>query len=283
MAPFDAALADLTSRIEAVAEGNPRYLEPMHRALTLAPDVAVERLRTLLIATHRDLEKQQMLFGEALPDDEAELTSSLREAASTRAATEYRLPYYACAERILKLASGNADQFMLLCGELFSEMQILMSVGRDPRLSFETQDRIMRAAARTFWESIPQVVPHGRAVQRLVSQIAAMARAEDTKPKLPYPPGVTGFSVWASHMEDLKASESRVDASLLALLADSVAYNVLSLDTERRSKGHDVYVFYLNRLLCAHFELSLGFGGHREQRMSELHRWAGFVNQESLL
>ena len=62
------------------------------------------------------------------------------------------------------------------------------------------------------------------------------------------------------------------------VLTSLVAHNLLSPRLDRRSKGRDCIVFYLNRLLCVHFDLPLGYGGWREKSLNDLNNWVSHGN-----
>lgn len=280
--PFEGAATVMSQEVAELTAGKARYTDASASAREQPGPLAVERLATLLVAVNRDLDRQQSLFPETMTPDEAALSPSIREGARTRAAARFKLPYYAGSERIVKLSSGNADQFMMVCGAMFSEIAVSIGVGRDPTISFERQHKLVKMVARHYWDSIPKTIPHGRRIHKFVSGLVGMAKGEDAKPNLPYPPGVTGFSIATDDVQSLKESKRERDVLVVQVLAAAVAHNVLGLDTERMSKNQSVYVFYLNRLLCAHFDLSLGYGGHREQRPNVLRSWLG-PSQEAML
>ena len=60
---------------------------------------------------------------------------------------------------------------------------------------------------------------------------------------------------------------------LYEALGAAIAYNVLTAELDRPSKGDRVMVLYLNRLLCPRFALPLGRGGFRERRLAIVAGW----------
>ena len=74
-------------------------------------------------------------------------------------------------------------------------MLVDVSLGRPPRLNVARQHRVLHQASERLWESIPRTVPNGRDVQALVREIVAISRVENAKPRMPYPPGVTGTAL----------------------------------------------------------------------------------------
>ena len=57
------------------------------------------------------------------------------------------------------------------------------------------------------------------------------------------------------------------------VLTSLVAQNLLLPRLDHRNKGRAYIVFYLNRLLCVHFNLPLGYGGWREKSLNDLNHW----------
>ena len=54
-------------------------------------------------------------------------------------------------------------------------------------------------------------------------------------------------------------------ADLRATLAALVSQNLLEPTLDHKNKGESLIIFYLNRILCAHFDLPLGYGGWRKR------------------
>ena len=63
-------------------------------------------------------------------------------------------------------------------------------------------------------------------------------------------------------------------ALLRDVLTTLVAHNLLTPRLDHRNKGREYVVFYMNRLLCAHFDLPLGYGGWRDRSLRVLSLWA---------
>ncbi len=57
------------------------------------------------------------------------------------------------------------------------------------------------------------------------------------------------------------------------LLASALAHNYLVADLDYKCKGDLWMVLNLNRLLCVHFDLPLGYGLYKERPLDELCRW----------
>ena len=276
---FPAFHAALRTRVLEASGSDARYHIWLEDADSLSGRRASVRWRELEILIARDKRRQQDLFETPLTD--ADLSdrsnSALREAADLSVATEFGLPYYAGQELLLALGSHNVEQFLNLCGALFEDLLVDISLGRKPALSAARQDRILRQASEAYWESITRTVPNGRDVRAIVTEIVRIAVEEGKKPTLPYSPGVTGTALLMSDRERLLDIDYRKTsapaARLFAALASAVAYNVITADLDRSVKGNRYMVLYLNRLLCPHFGLPLGRGAFRERRLSQMLEW----------
>lgn len=276
---FLALHAALRTRVVESSGSDARYHTWVEDADSLTGSGALVRWRELEILIARDKQRQQDLFGTPLTDADLSARSnpSLREAAALSVATEFGLPYYAGEELLLALGSHNVEQFLNLCGALFEDFIVDISLGRKPALSAARQDQILRQTSGAYWESITRTVPNGRDVRAIVTEIVRIAVEENKKPTVPYPPGVTGTALLMSDRERLLdinyRNKNALAARLFAALASAVAYNVITADLDYSVKGNRYMVLYLNRLLCPHFDLPLGRGAFRERRLSQMLTW----------
>jgi hypothetical protein len=129
-------LGKLQGRTKERAGDDPRYEVWFKEASQLGGWPAAVRWQELEVLITRDKNRQQDLFDEPLSEEEVEQRSSpaLREGAALSVAKEFGLPYYGGASAAVRLASHNAEQFLNLCGDLFAEMLVDVSIGRQPRL-----------------------------------------------------------------------------------------------------------------------------------------------------
>jgi hypothetical protein len=272
-------LETLGDRVIGLAGGQRRYSEWISSARQLSGHEAALKWRELEVLILRDQNRQQELFELELTSEDMDGRSSspLRESVSLAVTKEFKLPYYFGSGNVLKLGSHNTQQFLEVCGDLFAEMLVDVSLGRPPQISSERQDRLLFAASERFWESIPRTIPNGRDVQAVVREIAAISVEESNKPTMPYPPGVTGTSLLMSDRARLLDEKFRVRTPgaerLFAALASAVAFNVLNAELDYSVKSNQYMVLYLNRLLCPKFGLPLGFGGFRERKLSAMIGW----------
>ena len=269
----------LRTRTEGLASNDGRYDSWFKEARELTGWRAAVRWRELEIMIRRDQERQQELFDDSLGQADLEERSSpaVREGAALSVAREFGLPYYAGANIVTKLGSHNAEQFLSLCGDLFAEMLVDVSVGRQPRLDARRQHRVIKDASDRVWNAIPRTIPHGRDVQALVAEIVAIAELENSKPKMPYPPGVTGTALLMGERSQLLDGAYRQKTPgaerLFAALASAVAHNILTAELDYSVKNNRYMVLYVNRLLCPRFWLPLGYGSFRERRLHVVLDW----------
>lgn len=269
----------LRSRVEKSAEDEHRYASWFADADAMTGWKAAVRWRELEVLIHRDKRRQPGLFEEQLSSQEIRDRSSaaIREGAALAVAKEFDLPFYGGSSTLIRLASHNIEQFLNLCGDLFGEMLVDISLGRRPFLQMRRQHRVIREASERFWESIPLTVPHGRDVQALVAEIVRIAQEEGIKPSMPYPPGVTGTAMLMGERNRLLDEGYRKETPgaerMFAALASAVAHNIITAELDYSVKGGRYAVLYLNRLLCPRFYLPLGYGSFRERRLSEILGW----------
>ena len=270
----------LRQRVLALAGGSDRYIEWIADAEGLFGYAAAIRWRELEIVITRDRDRVQLELVE-LPLSEKELraqsASSIRESAALFLRQELRLPYYFGSRKSALIASQNVEQFLLLSGNLFEEMLVLLTLNQRPSLDAVSQDRIARATSETFWRAIPQRRSFGRDIQHLLLRIGNLAHRDTYRPKAPYAPGVTGTALSMRDRDRLLNPDvrSRIPGgeALFRALAGAIGHNLLTADLDRSVKNKLWMVLYLNRMLCVKFNLPLGYGGFRERSLEEMCSW----------
>jgi hypothetical protein len=190
---------------------------------------------------------------------------------------EASAPFYFGRQKLAALSSSNVDQFVELAGDLFEELTA-KSVGRrgvDAVLSAERQHAILKRAAERRWEGIPRRVPRGYEARRFLEALGAFSQSQTYRASAPYLPGVTGFGITMQDRAQLIDDSRSANAfgELRAMLAALVSQNLLEPTLDYKNKGESLIIFYLNRLLCAHFDLPLGYGGWRKKSLKELTEW----------
>lgn len=239
--------------------------------------------RALEIVMERVLRKPQKgLFDAEVPLPSEELSeqadSPVKHAAELFLAKEYGLPYYYGSARIARLASLNIEQFLGLSGAIFEEVIAaeLIRTGSTV-ISAARQHTLMKKAAQAFWNDIPNKVRHGRDVRALLDSVGRFSAWYTYRVTAPNDPGVGGTAIRMSERSlimDRHALERRPDRKRFAdLLASALAHNYLVADLDYKCKGEFWMVLNLNRLLCVHFDLPLGYGLYKERPLDELCRW----------
>jgi hypothetical protein len=254
-----------------LAQGAARDGTPRERALAW---------RELEIYTERDLAKSQTAFdfdaltGEDLGDKESSAVSAAAEIFLSR---ECKAPVYFGRQKLASLSSSNVDQFVELAGDLFEELSAKTAGRRndDTTLSAERQHEILKEAAERRWQGIPRRFPRGYEARRFLEAVGAFCQSQTFRASAPYPPGVTGFGITMQDRARLTETgrNAKVYADLRPMLAALVSQNLLEPTLDHRNKGENLLVFYMNRLLCAQFDLPLGYGGWRKKSLQELADW----------
>lgn len=204
--------------------------------------------------------------------------ASLQEAATLSMCLRNYLPYYFGSVKVASLASINVEQFLSLAAALFD---LLLNSGNLTRrqhrpLMPSAQHRLLLEQSRAYVENIRTSLPYGEDVHRLVTAVGQLCREETRRPNAPVLPGVTGISLQVQDKENLierAQSGSPRHRRLLNAVASAVAHNVLSPRSTNRHRDDDRVVFYLNRLMCPTYELPLGYGGYKPQRLERLLDW----------
>lgn len=279
-----AAASEVEARVRALARDSALFREWVHAraADDGEPWSQAVNWRALEILIERERRKpQRRLFEEGIFERdalEAQDDSTIRNAAELFLSREAKLPYYFGTQRLCALASWNVQQFLALAGDHFEEMLAGLLLRNELDLAPIRQDAIVRKASERFWVDIPRRVREGRAVQRLLDAIGAFAVTETYLPNAPYSPGVTGIAITMVDRESLRTAAEQGRPADLAFLARcmslALAHNLLEPVLDHRGQGENLMVLYLNRLLCARYNLPLGYGGYRRRKLPELAAWA---------
>jgi hypothetical protein len=248
------------------------------------PGNAMERAiqwRLLQILVIRDLRKAQSAFDfDALTVDEFDdrSGSGTDRAAEHFLRTEVKAPIYFGREVLSVVSTSNVDQYLEVAGALFEEISAKIRFRRDQLvpLSAERQDALVRGVAQERWEDIIRRLPRGIEARRLLEAIGQFCRQQTFRPSAPYAPGVTGIAITMADRKILIDSDEDEIAHFLRLrdvMTSLVAHNLLVPRLDHRNNNREYVVFYLNRLLCVHFGLPLGYGGWRAQTLRDLLFW----------
>jgi hypothetical protein len=283
---FTRVVADVTLRLQNRVSEHLQFRDWMEAraAASGTPRELAVGWRTLEILIERELRRPQKgLFEEGTPLDVGTLEKKddnpVQLAAELFLAREYNLPYYFGVEKIARLASLNIEQFLSLGGTIFEEILAaeLIRNGGGPMISAGRQHALLKRCAQSFWNDIPNKVRHGRELRAFLDSVGRFSRWYTYRATAPNDPGVGGTAIRMSErslLMDTRALSRRPDRlRFVDLLASALAHNYLVADLDYKCKGEHWMVLNLNRLLCVHFDLPLGYGLYKERPLDELCRW----------
>lgn len=284
---WDARLQDASERIrdrvEQDAAGTETFQEWIRTTKEItgsAKDIAVAWRRLEILMARQKARRQRSLFDdEALPTDELNRQSdaSVEQAAELFLSHEFGLPYYYGPERVCRLASLNIQQFLGLGGDVFEDVISAPLAKESPELTAERQHALMKRAAKRLWDEIPNRVRHGRDLRHFLKNVAEFSKWYTYRPTAPNDPGVAGTAMRMSERGQLLSGDSEPtypgSRRLADVLASALAHNLLIGEPDYNCKGERWMVLYLNRLLCVHFDLPLGYGLYKEKPLKTLLEW----------
>ena len=280
--PFEQAAENIKVSIEGKGHRIDRYQEWIDEAERFEGDTISRaiRWRTTQILIARDLAQRQTSFGfdhlTAAEFDKRD-SSGVNRAAEHFLRREIGAPIYYGKETLAAVSSANVDQYVDVAGDLFEEIAASMSGPRSAPspLSADRQHALIKGAADRRWNDIARRLPQGYDARRFLDALGAFCLSQTSRPTAPYAPGVTGFGFSMKERARLIEGDANPTAHvrLREILTTLVAHNLLEPRLDHKNKGRECVVFYLNRLLCVHFDLPLGYGGWRERSPKELSSW----------
>ncbi len=261
-----------------------RYADWLERANDspqhLNPDAFFELYITRILIA-RDVTKKQLTLelGPLSTDDlEDRESSSVKAAAEIFANYELKVPYYFGMDKLCSMATNNVEELLSLAAALYDGMKAKQVLRRQqPQLSPAEQEKRLRDAALSKINFVPRGHTEGRHAQRLLDAIGVFCRDRTFLMNAPYAPGVTGVRLANGEMEKLKKIAKGAKgpvATLARVLFECVAENLLVTRPSNPSTSREGgTVLYLNRTLCAHHGLPLGYGGWQETTVQRLLDW----------
>lgn len=282
-APLAAKCEEIEAFIVRAAGAGSRYDAWLDKART-APGSFMDRAifwRQLQIIVERDLTRSQRSFDfDVLTAEELDKRngSGVTRAAEHFLRTEIGAPVYFGREALSAVSSTNVDQYLELAGAWFEEISAKFRFRRDAPAPLSTlrQDALTRQVARERWEGLVRRLPRGVEARRLLEAIGEFCRQQTFRPTAPYAPGVTGIAITMEERRlliDSPDEEIQHFQALREVLTSLIANNLLLPQLDHQNNGKAHVVFYLNRLLCVHFGLPLGYGGWRRQTLKDLVQW----------
>jgi hypothetical protein len=135
----------------------------------------------------------------------------------------------------------------------------------------------MKGMAKQLWEEIPRKVRHGRELRQFIESVGRFAHWYTYRPTAPNDPGVTGTAIRMSERAQLLAEAISGKRKEMVRLADTLtsalAHNLLVTQLDYNCKKEKWMLLNLNRLLCVHFDLPLGYGLYKEKPLQTLCQW----------
>lgn len=287
--PFRKAIEGISSRIKNRIGEKTCYddwIESRKKSSGTPREQAIA-WQILEIMIERDLgKKQKRLFDAPIPKEEMEQAEDVvKNAAELFLATEFDLPYYFGAGRLVKLASSNIEQFLRVAGYEFEEIATAYTIKHPTLLTPKRQHQIIKKATDDYWEELINGVAYTMDTRRLVEAIGKFSQSETYRLSASYGAGVTGIGIREGDRDNLSNPQfikrNPRYRRLQIAMASAIANNLL--EPERILQGGDVWmVLYLNRLLCVRFNIPLHYGGWRQKRLDDLQTWLerGFQRQE---
>lgn len=260
-----------------------RYREWIDRAEQRREQPSLESLAELYVTRIllvRDEAKNQMALDLALPAEELDEreTSSVRAAAELFMHTELKIPYYFGIDRLCVMATNNVEELLFLAAALYEGLKA-KQVLRKPEvvLSPLEQQKLLKDAAKRKRKFIPKNHTDGQRAQRLLDSIAVYCHEKTYLPNAPYAPGVSGVRLSRAELGKLTSASKPLGEPgmhLARVLAECAAENLVVARQSAASTSRDSgTVFYLNRTLCAHYDLPLQMGGWQDVSAGDMIKW----------
>lgn len=241
--------------------------------------------RALEIKIKRQQDSSQQMLDVGVPLAEKTLNSAsdsvLLNAAEKLLSEEFDLPYYYGPERLAYLSSFNIDQYLSVSGDLFEQISSRHLLNNRGPLPAETQDELIREWAELQWEEIPRSVPRGDQVQQLLGSIGEMCRDKWVEGTASYggAGALSGIGIRYPEVEkivgqsDDEHGDGRSYQSREVLVA-CIANNLIEARPHKKQgrKGQEVLILYLNRWICAKYNLPLLYGGWRPKKARDLEK-----------
>ena len=241
------------------------------------PSDKAERWKSLEILVERDRKKAQQRLFEDQPAPDHRIEEKLRAVAPVSRfyiRTKYKIPYHFGFDALVRLASYNVRQFLVLSSDLFDEMKNSATLGAAKPISPQRQQEIIEAAAEAMWENISENIQNKKVVT-FMDRVAEFCKKTTDLPNSPYL-AVTGIAISYPDLERLR-DPAFLDGDskyrqLAGVLSTCFARNILEQDPDARQgkSGALHLVMYINRIYCVKYGLPTGYGGWQEKSIDDL-------------
>jgi len=278
---IDRGFAILREDVERYRK-NPRYAEWVTKAEENLANPSLESLREFYstrILLSRDASKKQMSLDLApLPVEVLDQrdNSQVGGAAEIFLHEELGISYYFGLERLCVMATNNVEELLFLAAKLYDALRAKQILRKGELVLLpKEQEKLLKENAAKKREFIPKNHTEGNRGQRLLDAIGSYCRERTFLPNAPYAPGVTGVRLSMQELEKLNSGKLGAPGDTLTkVLAECAAENLLVCRQSAASTSRDGgTVFYLNRTLCAYYDLPLQTGGWQDVDASKLVEW----------
>jgi hypothetical protein len=174
------------------------------------------------------------------------------------------------------MATSNVEELLSLAATLYDGLRAKQILRRTELvLSPQEQEKLLKESAKRKRDFIPKNHTEGNRGQRLLDAIGSYCRERTFLPNAPYAPGVTGVRLSTSELHKLNSGRlGELGGTLKKVLAECAAENLLASRPSAASTSRDSgTVFYLNRTLCAYYDLPLQTGGWQDVDADKLIEW----------
>lgn len=261
-----------------------QYCEWLNKAhsLTTIPtyDNLLELISIYILIARNEGKRQMSLSLVPLSTDELEDrdSGSIESAAEIFAHEAFGVPYYFGIDRICSLATNNVEELLRIAAAIFDGLQANVVLRRpEPVLTPYEQEKLIKDVAKQKRNFIPKSHTQGKRAQILLDSIGAFCRDRTFIANAPYAPGVTGIRLSNTELHKLEMARSTAAEQITLLrcvLSECVAENLLCLKQSAASTARESgSIFYLNRLLCAHYGLPIQMGGWQDIKAEDLLGW----------
>lgn len=245
-------------------------------------EITTERaslIRKAILLIHRDENKNQLDFDFSLSVEQLkEGNQELMKVGGLFLNRDYNIPYYFGFASLVKISSNNIEQFLSFSSEIFEGILSNAISGKDPSLSAERQEKVIKGVISQKWEELDIILINSKTVKNFLDKLGRFLNSKTFSNTASYAPGITGFAIaqplslqLISEVDWLK---DEIYNPLREVLRICLAYNLLEIQTVvQGKKGQQWEVYYLNRWLCVKYNLPLQFGGWNKLKPKELFRW----------
>ncbi len=202
----------------------------------------------------------------AEPSRPLKVNAGVADGARIHLLHSYERPYFFGIDTLCDASSENAEQFLQLAGRLVSQCETHLIRGKEPMLTSDFQDKLLRERATEMvreWN-----FPQCQLVRRLANGIAEECLTKSLEGNASLGGGATAFGIPQEEFEAIPETHPH----LAQVLQFGVAYNALVLAPNYGTKKRFWCLIELGGILLLCHGLTLKRGGFLERRTDDLVR-----------